>query len=363
MPDFLDRIIKAIKPLDAGAMEAARKRQDTLTKPLGSLGRLEELSIKIAGIRAEPMPKLEHKVIITMAADHGVVAESVSLYPQEVTRQMVINFLRGRAGINVLAGRVGARVVVVDMGVIGGFAPLPGLVCRMIDSGTKNMAKGPAMSQSQALEAIEAGIMVVEAEKGKGLDILGTGDMGIGNTTAASAICAVMTGEQVKKVTGRGTGIGDKQLGHKVDIIKRALAINRPSAKDPLGVLARVGGFEIGGLVGVILTGAANRIPVVIDGFVSGAAALIAVGLAPIIRDYLIAAHVSAEPGHRLLLNFLGLRPLLDLEMRLGEGTGAALGIFLAEAATKALTQMTTFAEAGVSEALPIPEDTIKKGK
>jgi len=363
MADSLDRILKAIRPLDAGAMETARKRQDTLTKPLGSLGRLEELSIRIAGIRAEPMPKLEHKVIITMAADHGVVAESVSLYPQEVTRQMVTNFLRGGAGINVLAGQIGARVVVVDMGVIGGFPPLPGLVCKMVDFGTKNMAKGPAMSRSQALAAIESGIKLVEAEKGKGLDILGTGDMGIGNTTAASAICAVMTGEQVKKVTGRGTGIGDKQLSHKVDIIKKALATNRPSAKDPLDVLAKVGGFEIAGLVGVILAGVANHIPVVIDGFVSGAAALIAVGLAPQVKDYLIAAHVSVEPGHKVLLNFLGLRPLLDLEMRLGEGTGAVLGIFLAEAATRTLAQMSTFAEAGVSEALPIPEDTIKKGK
>jgi len=363
MSDSLDRVLKAIKPLDARAMEAARKRQDSLTKPLGSLGRLEELSVKIAGIRAEPLPKIEHKAIITMAADHGVVAESVSLYPQEVTKQMVLNFLRGGAGVNALSDHVGARVVVVDMGVIGGFAPLPGLLCKMIDFGTKNMTKGPAMSKVQAEDAIEAGIAVVTAEKGKGLDIVGTGDMGIGNTTAASAICAVMTGESVKKVTGRGTGIGDKQLAHKVDIIKRALTVNRPSAKDPLDVLAKVGGFEIAGLVGVILSAAASRIPVVIDGFVSGAAALIAVGLSPEVKDYLIAAHVSSEPGHRLLLNYLGLSPLLDLDMRLGEGTGAALGIFLVEAAVKTLTKMATFAEAGVSEAKPIPEDVVKKDK
>ncbi len=363
MSNSIERIIKAIKPLDEQAMATARKRQDSLTKPLGSLGRLEELSIKIAGIKADPLPKLKHKAIITMAADHGVAAESVSLYPQEVTRQMVLNFLRGGAAINVLASHVGARVVIVDMGVIGGFPPLPGLICKMIDFGTKNMTRGPAMSRDQALSSIEAGIKVVEAEIGKGLDIVGTGDMGIGNTTAASAICAVMTKEPVKKVTGRGTGIGDKQLAHKMEIIKRALAINSPSDKDPIDTLAKVGGFEIGGLAGVILAAAANRIPVVIDGFISGAAALIACRLSPKVKDYLIAAHVSPEPGHPILLNFLGLKPLLNLEMRLGEGTGAALGIFLCEAATKILTEMATFAEAGVSEAKIIPEDKIKKGK
>ena len=362
MSNSLERIIKTIKPLDEEAMEAARKRQDNLTKPLGSLGQLEELSIKIAGIKADPLPKLKHKAIITMAADHGVVAESVSLYPQEVTRQMVLNFLRGGAGINVLASHVGARVIIVDMGVIGGFPPLPGLVCQMIDFGTKNMTKEPAMSRSQALDTLEAGVKVVEAETSKGIDIIGTGDMGIGNTTAASAICAAITKEPVKKVTGRGTGIGDKQLAHKIDIIKRALAVNHPSAKDSIDVLAKVGGFEIGGLAGVILAAAAHRIPVVIDGFISGAAALIACGLSPQVKNYLIAAHVSAEPGHTLLLNFLGLRPLFNLGMRLGEGTGAALGIFLCEAATKILTEMATFAEAGVSEAQPIPEDIIKKG-
>lgn len=362
MSDSVERIIKAIRPLDEAAMEAARKRQDNLTKPLGSLGRLEELAIKIAGIKADPMPNLKHKAIITMAADHGVVAESVSLYPQEVTRQMVLNFLRGGAGINVLANQIGARVIVVDMGVMGGFPPLPGLVCKMIDFGTKNMARGPAMSKAQAINALEAGIKLIEIEIGKGLDVVGTGDMGIGNTTAASAVCAVITGEPIKKVTGRGTGIGDKQLAHKVEVIKRALAINHPSAKDPIDVLTKVGGFEIGGLAGVMLTAAAHRIPVVIDGFISGAAALIAVGLAPQAKDYLIAAHVSAEPGHRLLLNFLGLKPLVDLGMCLGEGTGAALGIFLAEAATKLLSEMATFADAGVSEAQPIPDDIIKKG-
>ena len=353
MADSLDRVLKAIKPLDGSAMAAAQSRQNSLTKPHGSLGRLEELSIQIAGIRSEAMPKLEHKAIITMAADHGVVAEGVSLYPQEVTRQMVLNFLQGGAAINILASHIGARVIVVDMGVIGGFQPLPGLLCKMIDFGTKNMAREPAMTRQQAIDALEAGIEVVQEELSKGLDIVGTGDMGIGNTTAGSTIFAAISGQPVAKVTGRGTGIDNEQLAHKVRVIERALSTNQPNPKDPIDLLAKVGGFEIGGLAGVILAGAAQRIPVAIDGFASGAAALIATSLSPQAKDYLIAAHVSAEAGHKLILDFLGLKPLLNLNMRLGEGTGAALGIFLAEAAVRILGQMATFAEAGVSEAEP----------
>jgi len=290
-----------------------------------------------------------------MAADHGVVAETVSLYPQEVTRQMVLNFLKGGAAINVLAGQIGARVIVVDMGVKGGFQPLPGLLCKMIDFGTKNITEGPAMTRQQAMDSIEAGIQAVEAEMAKRLDIIGTGDMGIGNTTASSAIFATISGKQPKKITGRGTGIGDKQLAHKIKVIERALSVNKPNPKDPIDVLSKVGGFEIGGLVGVMLAGAAYRIPVVIDGFISGAAALIAAGLSPQSKDYLIAAHISAEAGHELLLQFLGLKPLLNLNMRLGEGTGAVIGIFLADAAARTLSQMATFAQAGVSEAKPMP--------
>ncbi len=354
MATSLDTILKEIKPLDSSAMAAAQSRQNSLTKPHGSLGRLEELSIQIAGIKGEATPKLEHKTIITMVADHGVAAETVSLYPQEVTRQMVLNFLKGGAAINVLAGQIGARVIVVDMGVKGGFQPLPGLLCKMIDFGTKNMTQGPAMTRQQAIDAIEAGIQVVEAELGKRLDIIGTGDMGIGNTTASSAIFAAISGRAAKKVTGRGTGIGDRQFAHKIKVIEKALSVNKPNSKDPIDVLAKVGGFEIGGLTGIILAGAAYRIPVVIDGFISGAAALIATGLSPQAKDYLIAAHLSAESGHELLLQFLGLKPLLNLNMRLGEGTGAVMGIFLAEAAVRTLSQMATFTEAGVSEAKPL---------
>jgi len=351
MSRYLERAIQGIGPLDEKTMVAARARQDSLTKPQGSLGRLEEISVKVAGIKGEAMPALEYKAIITMAADHGVVAQGVSLYPPEVTAEMVQNFLRGGAGINVLARQVGARVVVVDMGVASDLEPHPGLISKKVAYGTRDMTKGPAMSQEEAIHAVEAGLEVLEQEVGKGLDIVGTGDMGIGNTTSSSAITAAMCGKLVAEVTGRGTGIDDGQLAHKVMVIERALRVNQPDARDPLGVLAKVGGFEIGGLVGVMIAAAAHRVPIVIDGFISGAAALIATGLAPQLRDYLIAGHVSAEKGHRAALEHLGLRPLLDLEMRLGEGTGAVLAIFIVEAAVKTLAQMATFPEAGVHEA------------
>ncbi len=348
--DKIDRIIGMIKPLDKKAMAEARARQDMLTKPPGSLGRLEGLSVQLAGIQGKALPEIKDKAIIVMAGDHGVVAEKIGNWPQEVTAQMVLNFVGGGAGINVLARQVGARIVVVDIGVATDLKPNPWLLSRKVGSGTQNMALGPAMTLEQAIRAIETGVDIVVAEIEKGLDIVGTGDMGIGNTTASSAICAVMTGKSVEEVTGRGTGLTDEQLAHKVTVIKRALAVNRPDAKHPLDVLAKVGGFEIGGLVGVMLGAVAYRIPVVIDGFISGAAALIAVALTPGVKDYIIPAHVSAEAGHPLLLRHLKLKPLLDLGLRLGEGTGAALGIFLAEAAAGILREMATFAEAGVSE-------------
>jgi len=348
--DNLNRIIEMIKPLDKEAMAEAQARQDMLTKPQGSLGRLEELSIQLAGIRSQAIPKIKDKAIIVMAGDHGVVAEKIGNWPQEVTAQMVNNFLRGGAGINVLARQVGARIVVVDIGVATDLEPHPLLLSKRVSSGTRNMSRGPAMTVEQAVKAIEIGVDVIEAEVAKSLDIVGTGDMGIGNTTASSAICAVMTGKPVEGVTGRGTGLTDRQLAHKVEVINRALSVNQPDAAQPLNVLATVGGFEIAGLVGVMLGAAAYRIPVVIDGFISGAAALIATALAPGVKDFIIPAHVSAEAGHPVLLKHLGIKPLLDMGMRLGEGTGAALGIFLAEAAASILRDMATFAEAGVSE-------------
>ncbi|MCX7912369.1 MAG: nicotinate-nucleotide--dimethylbenzimidazole phosphoribosyltransferase [Dehalococcoidales bacterium] len=348
--DLITSTIKAIRPLDTRAMEEARKRQDQLTKPQGSLGRLEELSIQLAGIRANPRPKITNKAVITMAGDHGVVDEKVGNWPREVTAQMVMNFLNGGAGINVLARHVGARVVVVDMGVASDLPAHPQLIVKKVGYGTKNMCLGPAMTEDAARKAVIAGIEVVNSEAEKGLDIVGTGDMGIGNTTASSAVFAALSGKKVEEVTGRGTGISDEQLAHKIDVIKRALAVNRPDPGKPLDVLAKVGGFEIGGLCGVMLGAAARRIPVVVDGFISGAAALVALALAPQLKDYLIAAHVSAERGHASMLQYMGLKPVLNLDMRLGEGTGAALGISIAEAAAKVLNEMATFAEAGVSE-------------
>jgi nicotinate-nucleotide--dimethylbenzimidazole phosphoribosyltransferase len=350
--DKLQNTISRIEPLDQEAMRQAQARQDNLTKPQGSLGLLEELSVKVAGIQGTARPKIRDKVIVTIAGDHGVVAEGVSLYPQEVTAQMVYNFLRGGAGINALARHVGARVVVVDMGVATDLEPHPELLTKKVAYGTKNMAQEPAMSREEAIQAIETGIEIVESELSQGMDIVGTGDMGIGNTTPSSAIAAALTGAPVADVTGRGTGVGDEQLVHKIETIERALAVNRPDPADPLDVLAKVGGLEIGGIAGVVLAAAAHRLPVVIDGFISGAGALIAAGFAPQVKDYLIAAHLSVELGHRLVLERLGLTPLLNLNMRLGEGTGAALGISLVEAAVKVLNEMATFADAGVSEAM-----------
>ena len=350
MENRLNALISRIQPLDETARRAARQRQDILTKPQGSLGRLEALSIQIAGIRGESMPRLEHKVIITMAGDHGVAAEGVSAYPQEVTPQMVLNFLGGGAAINVLARHVGARVVIVDMGVATDLPFHPALVVKKVAFGTRNIARGPAMTREQAAAAILAGAEVFEDQLGEGVDIVGTGDMGIANTTPSAAIAAALTGDPVDEIVGRGTGVDDAGLQRKIGAIERALAVNRPDPDDALDVLAKVGGFEIGGIVGVILGAAANRRPVVVDGFISTAAAMVAVGLAPVARGYMIAAHRSQERGHRQMLRWLDMEPLVDLDMRLGEGTGAALAISLAEAACKILREMATFGEAGVSK-------------
>jgi len=350
--DRINQAIACIQPLDERAMAEARIRQDNLTKPQGSLGRLESLSIQVAGIKKNPKPQIVHKVIFTLAGDHGVTQEGVSAYPSEVTSQMVYNFVRGGAGINVLARLVRARVVVADLGVASILERHPNLKDKKVAMGTQNMAHGPAMSQEEAIRSIEAGIELVEEELMKGVDILGTGDMGIGNTTPSSAITAVITGAEVATVTGRGTGLDEEGWRRKVRIIQKALDVNRPDQKDVIDVLSKVGGFEIGGIAGLILAGAKHRIPIVIDGFISGAAALIATSLSPKVKSYLIASHQSAEQGHKILLEYLGLKPLMNLDFRLGEGTGAALGIFLVEASLKILDEMATFSEASVSEKL-----------
>ncbi len=346
--DKINQTIASIKPLDEKAMTEARTRQDNLTKPQGSLGQLEWLSIQVAGIKGHPRPRIDQKVIFTLAGDHGVTEEGVSAYPSEVTPQMVYNFLRGGAGINVLARHVRARVVVADLGTASVLQRHPELKDKKVAMGTRNMTKGPAMSREEAIRSIEAGMELVEEELGKGIDILGTGDMGIGNTTPSSAITAAFTGAEVAAVTGRGTGLDDEGWERKVRIIEKALAINRPDSKDPIDVLSKVGGFEIGGIAGVILAGARYRIPVVIDGFISGAAALVAASLSPRVKPYLIASHESIERGHKIILEHLGLKPLLNLGLRLGEGTGAALGISMVEASLKILDEMATFAEASV---------------
>jgi len=348
----LQQAIEAIRPMDRACLERARHRLDRLTKPVESLGRLEDLAACYVGITGEERPAIPRAAVFTFAADHGVVDEGVSAYPSAVTAQMVLNFLRGGAGVNVLASHVGAEVRVVDIGVAYEFGPLPGLIHRKVAHGTKNFLREPAMTREQAIRAVEVGVNLAVEATNEGFGLLGTGDMGIGNTTASAAITAVMTGESVAAVTGRGTGIDEAGWARKVAVIEQALSNRQPDAADPLAVLAKVGGFEIAGLAGLILGGAACRRPVVLDGFISGAAALIAAGLSPLCREYLIASHLSVERGHQAVMKRLELRPLLDLDLRLGEGTGACLAISLVHAAIKILTGMATFDEAGVSERL-----------
>lgn len=346
----LSQIISQIEPLDPSWLERAQERLDSLTKPRGSLGRLEELAARYVAMRREPMPPLEKKWVVVFAADHGVVAEGVSAYPQEVTHQMVLNFLSGGAGINVLARHAGARVAVVDIGVNHDFGHLPDLIVRKVAHGTRNMAQEPALTREEAIQALLVGVELAEQATAAGMDAMAAGDMGIGNTTPAAALAAVFTGRPVAAVTGRGTGIEDQTLRHKVAVINRALALHRPSAEDPVGVLAAVGGLEIAGIAGLILGTAAARRPLMLDGFIATAGALVAAALAPSVTDYLIAAHRSVEPGHQIMLDYLGLKPLFNLQMRLGEGTGAALGLNLLEAGVKIYREMATFGEAGVAE-------------
>lgn len=348
--NLLTATVKSIPTLDTAAMDLAQARLDNLTKPLGSLGRLESLAKTVAGITANPRPTLAKKAVITIAGDHGVARSGVSAFPQEVTPQMVYNFLAGGAAINVLARHAGANVTVVDAGVASDLEQKPGLVCAKVAYGTNDMTTGAAMTREQAVQAIEAGISAAKAEIAKGANIIATGDMGIGNTTPSSAIVSVITGKPVAQVTGRGTGINDASLTLKINAITTAIAVNKPDPKDGIDVVAKVGGFEIAALAGVYLACAANRVPVVIDGFISGAAALIAYAIAPQCRDFMIPSHCSVEQGHKATLDHLKLEPLFDFGMRLGEGTGAAIAITIVDASLKILNEMATFADAGVSE-------------
>lgn len=348
MSDLLDHAIAAIRPLDADAMRAAEARQLQLTKPPKALGRLETLSIQLAGIQGREQPVIRDKAIAVMAADHGVVAEGVSAFPAEVTPAMVVNMVHGGAAINVIGRHVGARVVVTDLGVNADLSAA-GIRHDKVRMGTANMAQGPAMTRDEAVRAVESGIRLVEEEWGKGLDIVCTGEVGIGNTTAASAVIAVLSGEPPARVTGRGTGISSEALAAKVATIEKAIAVNEPDAADPLDVLAKVGGLDIAGMTGVFLGGAARRVPVVMDGFISAAAALAAVRLCHECVDYILPSHVSIEIGHQVVLDELGLVPLFDLQMRLGEGTGAALSMSIIEASARILSEMATFESAGVA--------------
>ena len=349
----LRALVDAIVVPDPAVGREAQARLDALTKPPGSLGRLEELARAIATMTGHCPPEVRQPVIVTLAADHGVAAEGVSAYPQVVTAQMLENFLSGGAAVNVLARQAGARVVVADLGVASPVGERPALVRRPIAPGTGNIARGPAMTRAQATRAVAIGAELAADEVARDADLLATGEMGIANTTAAAAVVAALTGVPPEAVTGRGTGIDADRWRLKVDVVARALAVNRPDPADPLDVLARVGGFEIAGLAGLVLGGAARRVPIVLDGFIAGAAALAAVRLAPEARHYLIAAHRSVEPGHAVVLEALGLTPYLDLGMRLGEGTGAALAIGLARAACAVMAEMATFTSAGVSERQP----------
>lgn len=350
---LLQATIQQISGQDHGWRQQAKDRLDQLAIPPWALGRLMDLAMDLAGQTKSMRPPVARKAIITMAGDHGVAAEGVSKFPPEVTPQMVANFVNGGAGINVLARLAHADVIVVDMGVAADLSNLVNagqVVDKKVAFGTANLAHGPAMTRAQAVQAIEAGIAIVNDLSDR-YDLFGTGDMGIANTTPSSAIVAALTGRSALEVTGRGTGLDDQQLAIKIKVIDTALAVNLPDPKDGLDVLAKVGGFEIGGIAGVILGAAALRKPVVIDGFISTAGALIAHSLAPTSREFVIAAHRSMEPGHRVMQEFLDLYPLLDLNLRLGEGTGAALAMPIVEAAARVLTEVATFAEAAVAGA------------
>jgi nicotinate-nucleotide--dimethylbenzimidazole phosphoribosyltransferase len=345
--------VAQILPLDPSLVAQAQQRLDRLTKPPGSLGRLEELAQRYVGMTGQVMPKIGHKIVVIFAADHGVVAEGVSAYPQAVTAQMVLNFLRGGAAINALARQVGAEVRVVDIGVAAELPALPGLIVHKVRPGTANMAHGPAMTRQEAQRCLEIGITLARQCHEDGVSVVATGDMGIGNTTPSSALVALFTGAAVEQVTGYGTGIDDATRRQKVAVIERALQRHTPRPDDPLGALAAVGGLEIGGIAGLILGCARYRLPVLIDGLIATAGALVAAALQPPVKDYMIAAHTSVEIGQQVAWRFLGQTPLLDLHMRLGEGTGAVLAMPLLEAAIRVYNDMATFDEAGVSDRAP----------
>lgn len=342
-------VLTSIRSPDNGLRDPVQRHLDNLTKPPGSLGRLEELALRFCLATGSAKPVLRRKRIYCLAGDHGVADEGVSAYPKAVTPQMVRNMLAGGAAVNVLARHAGAELVVVDMGVDDPLRNAPGLCRRKVRRGTANLARGPAMSVAEATRAVESGIRLARAAQREGVHLLGTGDMGIANTTPSTALFAAYLGIPPAAITGRGTGVDARGLRKKVRVIERALAVNRAALADPLATLAALGGFEIAGLCGLILGAASARLPVVVDGFISTAGAVAALRLNEAVRDYLFFSHLSDERGHAVILKKLGIRPLLSLNMRLGEGTGAALAMSLIEASVRAYNEMATFHSAGVS--------------
>lgn len=349
----LPDLIKGIEPIDEDMIKKAKEHTARLCMPPRALGKLHNIAERLCGLRRTLNPSVEKKGFLVMAGDHGMVKNGVSAFPQEVTGEMVKNFIRGGAGINALARQLEAKVVVVDMGIIPDLADtLPGenpLIKKKIGPGTNDFTKGTAMSRNQAEQAIMTGFELAGSLFQQGIDILGTGEMGIGNTTSASAITVAITGRPVEEVTGYGTGVTGETFRKKCSVIQQGLVINQPDPTDGLDVLAKVGGFEIGGMAGLILAAAYYQKPVVLDGFIAGAGALIAYTLCPLIAQYALAGHCSVEQGHKYILAHLGLEPILNLDLRLGEGTGAALAMHLIEAACRIFHEVLTFDQAEVS--------------
>ncbi len=351
----LQQIIEGIHPINQDIVRIARERTAKLVMPPRALGRLHEIGERLCGIHGTLTPSIRQKAVLVMAGDHGVVEEGVSAFPQQVTAAMIATFLSGGAGINVISRHIGADVWVADLGIVAEIeaAALKGrdrLLVRKVARGTQNFARGPAMSPEEALKSVLTGFELSSQLLRMGVDLLGTGDMGIGNTTPSAAVGAAITGRSLEEMVGRGTGVDDQGMARKRDAIRRGLELNRPDCRDGMDVLAKVGGFEIGGIAGIVLAGAYHRKPVVVDGFISTAGALIAHVLCPPVADFLFAGHCSEEPGHRHMLRHLKLEPILNLGMRLGEGTGAALAMSVIEAAQKIITEVMTFEEAGVPD-------------
>jgi nicotinate-nucleotide--dimethylbenzimidazole phosphoribosyltransferase len=353
MQNMLDKILTEIKKVDPILDQAIWEKLDAQARPDRSLGRLEEFAFRIARIQGTLTPKITGKTIFTFAGDHGVAEEGVSDFPQEVTQEMVANFIRGGASVNVIAGFYGIEVTVVDIGVKGDFEGMPELVRRKVAHGTRNFLKSPAMNEEEAIRAIQTGIELVSEKVAAGVNLFGTGDMGIANTTPSTAVLCAITGAEPETVTGRGTGINDVTLRRKTEVIRQGLTLRRPDPKDPIDILCKLGGFEIAGIAGEILGAAMNNCPIAVDGFISTAGAMIALLLNPAVKDYILMAHKSQEPGHAEMMRWIGHAPILDLSMRLGEGTGAAIAMNLLELSTHVMNDIASFEEAAVHS----PED------